>query len=338
MRAELVRLSRDNPALRGLERDLRDLLRSWFDVGFLHLQRITWDSPAAFLEKIITYEAVHEIRSWEDLKDRLDHDRRLYAFVHPNMADEPLIFVEVALVNGIAGNVQALLDMSAPALDPEQADTAIFYSISNAQAGLAGISFGNFLIKQVVERLSHSFPKLTTFSTLSPIPGFRTWLDHRLSEGEPGLLLPAERKSLTQLAETVSENGDSTGTPSGTKGQFKALLSDPEWPRREPVANALKAPLTRLCARYLVNERRPARSPGRPATVLDPVAHFHLTNGARVERLNWMGDMSGKGMSRSAGLMVNYLYKLNEIEKNHEAYQGQGKVPTSTAIRTLARS
>jgi malonyl-CoA decarboxylase len=338
MRAELVRLSRDNPALRGLERDLRDLLRSWFDVGFLDLQRITWDSPAAFLEKIITYEAVHEIRSWEDLKDRLDHDRRLYAFVHPNMADEPLIFVEVALVNGIAGNVQALLDMSAPALDPEQADTAIFYSISNAQAGLAGISFGNFLIKQVVERLSHSFPKLTTFSTLSPIPGFRTWLDHRLSEGEPGLLLPAERKSLTQLAETVSENGDSTGTPSGTKGQFKALLSDPEWPRREPVANALKAPLTRLCARYLVNERRPARSPGRPATVLDPVAHFHLTNGARVERLNWMGDMSGKGMSRSAGLMVNYLYKLNEIEKNHEAYQGQGKVPTSTAIRTLARS
>ncbi|KAA5606738.1 malonyl-CoA decarboxylase [Roseospira marina] len=338
MRAELKRLARENPALRGLERDMRDLLASWFDIGFLELQRITWNSPAAFLEKIITYEAVHEIRSWADLKDRLDHDRRLYAFVHPNMPEEPLIFVEVALVHGIAGNVHDLLDMSAPALDPEDADTAIFYSISNAQEGLAGISFGNFLIKQVVERLSHSFPKVTTFSTLSPIPGFRTWLDHRLAEGEPGLLLPAERKVLTQLSETGGDEGDSTGTPSGTKGQFKALIADPEWPNHEPVANALKTPLTRLCARYLVNERRPPRVEGRPATVLDPVAHFHLTNGARVERLNWLGNRSSKGLAQSAGLMVNYLYKLNEIEKNHEAYQGQGKVPTSTAIRSLART
>ncbi|MQX36082.1 malonyl-CoA decarboxylase [Roseospira navarrensis] len=336
MRAELVRLSRETPALRGLERDLRDLLASWFDIGFLELQRITWNSPAAFLEKIITYEAVHEIRSWEDLKDRLDHDRRLYAFVHPNMPEEPLIFVEVALVNGIAGNVQTLLDMSAPALDPEEADTAIFYSISNAQTGLAGISFGNFLIKQVVERLSHSFPKLTTFSTLSPIPGFRTWLDHRLSEGEPGLLLANERKALSQVNGAAAEAMGAS--PAGTKGQFKALLSDPTWITHDPLANALKAPLTRLCARYLVNERRPPRAPGRPATVLDPVAHFHLSNGARVERLNWMGDTSTKGMTRSAGLMVNYLYKLNEIEKNHEAYQGQGKVPTSTAIRSLART
>jgi len=338
MRAELVRLSRDNPALRGLERDLRGLLASWFDIGFLELQRITWNSPAAFLEKIITYEAVHEIRSWDDLKDRLDHDRRLYAFVHPNMPEEPLIFVEVALVNGIAGNVQSLLDLSAPALDPEDANTAIFYSISNAQAGLAGISFGNFLIKQVVERLSHSFPKVNTFSTLSPIPGFRSWLDRRLAEGEPGLLLPAERKALAQLANIDETDGKTTRPPLGTKGQFKTILADPGWIEREPVAGALKGPLTRLCARYLVNERRQPRAPGRPPTVLDPVGHFHLTNGARIERLNWMGDTSQKGMSQSAGMMVNYLYKLNEIEKNHEAYQGQGKVPTSTTIRSLART
>ncbi|MBB4286745.1 malonyl-CoA decarboxylase [Roseospira goensis] len=337
MRAELMRLARDNPALRGLERDLRDLLASWFDIGFLELQRITWNSPAAFLEKIITYEAVHEIQSWADLKDRLDHDRRLYAFVHPNMPEEPLIFVEVALVNGLASNVHDLLDLSAPALDPEEADTAIFYSISNAQAGLAGISFGNFLIKQVVERLSHSFPKVNTYSTLSPIPGFRPWLDRRLAEGEPGLLLPAERKTLAQV---VAGNGDSDAAKatSGSKGSFKALIAEPDWPGREPVANALKGPLTRLCARYLVNERRPPRQEGRAGTVLDPVAHFHLTNGARVERLNWLGDRSAKGMAQSAGMMVNYLYKLNEIERNHEAYQGQGKVATSTAIRSLARA
>lgn len=342
MRAELLRLSRDNSTLRGLERDLRELLSSWFDIGFLDLQRITWNSPAAFLEKIITYESVHEIRSWEDLKDRLDHDRRLYAFVHPNMPEEPLIFVEVALVNGLAGRIHDLLDMGSPALDPESADTAIFYSITNAQAGLAGISFGNFLIKQVVERLSHSFPKVNTFSTLSPIPGFRPWLDRRLAEGEPGLLSAAERKAIGQAVESAGTDGKAIGKAigkvgGGSKGQFKALLDRPEWPEAEPLAAALKAPLTRLCARYLVNERRPPRADAEFGRALDPVAHFHLTNGARVERLNWLGDRSDKGMHQSAGLMVNYLYKLNEIERNHEAYQGQGKIATSTAIRSLAR-
>ncbi|MBB4266311.1 malonyl-CoA decarboxylase [Roseospira visakhapatnamensis] len=357
MRAELLPLARERPELRGLERDLRDLLASWFDIGFLELRRITWDSPAAFLEKIITYEAVHEIQSWDDLKNRLDHDRRLYAFIHPNMPEEPLIFVEVALVNGIAGNIQALLDMDAPMLNPEEADTAIFYSISNAQAGLAGISFGNFLIKQVVERLSHSFPKLSTFSTLSPIPGFCGWLDRRLAEGEPGLLLPAERKAITQAgvgrtadaADAAGKDGRTgrdikagrdtkAGRPAiGAKGSFKTLLADPCWPDHDPLTTALKGPMTRLCARYLVNERRTPRQEGRPPVALDPVAHFHLSNGARVERLNWMGDRSPKGVRQSGGLMVNYLYKLSDIERNHEAYQGQGKVATSTAIRNLAK-
>ncbi|WP_299437318.1 malonyl-CoA decarboxylase [uncultured Rhodospira sp.] len=335
MRAELLELARHNPDLRGLERDLRGLLSGWFDIGFLELQRITWNSPAAFLEKIITYEAVHEIRSWDELKDRLDHDRRLYAFVHPNMPEEPLIFVQVALVNGLAGSIQEVLDSSTPSLDPEQADTAIFYSISNAQAGLAGISFGNFLIKQVVERLSHSFPKVNTFSTLSPIPGFRSWLDRRLTEGEAGLLTQQERKALTQA---TAADSDSETRSAISKGDFKALVGSSEWLRSEPLATALKPPLTRLCARYIVNERRPPRHEGRAGSVLDPVAHFHLTNGARVERLNWLGDRSSKGLSQSAGMMVNYLYKLNEIERNHEAYQGQGKVATSTAIRSLTRS
>ncbi len=358
MRAELLPLLRDRPELRGLERDLRDLLASWFDIGFLELRRVTWESPAAFLEKIITYEAVHEIQSWDDLKNRLDHDRRLYAFIHPHMPEEPLIFVEVALVTGIAGNIQALLDMDAPMLDPEEADTAIFYSISNAQAGLAGISFGNFLIKQVVERLSHAFPKLSTFSTLSPIPGFCGWLDRRLAEGEPGLLLPAERKAITQAtggagagrpaeaagetgAETRPQKNGKTGKAArpllGAKGSFKTLLAAPDWPEHDPLSTALKGPMTRLCARYLVNERRPARQDGRPPIALDPVAHFHLSNGARVERLNWMGDRSPKGLRQAGGLMVNYLYKLSDIERNHEAYQGQGKVATSTAIRNLAK-
>jgi len=357
MRADLMPLARERPELRGLERDLRELLASWFDIGFLELRRITWESPAAFLEKIITYEAVHAIQSWEDLKNRLDHDRRLYAFIHPNMPEEPLIFVEVALVNGIAGDIQTLLDMDAPVLNPDEADTAIFYSISNAQTGLAGISFGNFLIKQVVERLSHSFPKLSTFSTLSPIPGFRGWLDRRLAEGEPGLLLPAERKAITQAIGQIgshagaedkeikdrkdakeTKDGKTARPVVGAKGGFKALLADDShWVEDEALSTALKAPLTRLCARYLVNERRPARQEGRPPRAMDLVAHFHLSNGARVERLNWMGDTSGKGLQQAGGLMVNYLYKLSDIERNHEAYQGQGKVATSTAIRNLAK-
>ena len=179
-------MRRDDKLLAALEADLRGLLAAWFDIGFLELQRIDWHSPAALLEKLVGYEAVHEIRSWRDLKNRLDSDRRCYAFFHPRMPDEPLIFVEVALVQGLAGSVQRLLDEKAPLLDPREADTAIFYSISNCQQGLAGISFGNFLIKRVVEELSGEFRNLKTFATLSPIPGFRAWLDEKLADRSAG--------------------------------------------------------------------------------------------------------------------------------------------------------
>jgi len=317
MRAELLGFLRDDPSLKPLEVDLKSLLTRWFDVGFLELRRITWESPATVLEKLIAYEAVHAIKSWDDLKNRLDSDRRCFAYFHPRMPEEPLIFVEVALVAGMAGHIKPLLDEGAPVLDPEKADTAIFYSISNAQKGLAGISFGNFLIKRVVGRLSGNFPNLKTFATLSPIPGFQKWLDGRLAEGEPKLLLPAERKALKAV----------TGN-SGSKGGLKSALAQPLWFEDERIEATLRAILSRLCARYLMKEKRGTRA-------LDPVAHFHLTNGARMERLNWLGDPSENGLRQSAGMMINYRYKLREIESNHEAYSGNGAVKTSSAFKNL---
>jgi malonyl-CoA decarboxylase len=315
MRADLLGFSRTDPLFKPMERDLRNLLSSWFDVGFLELRQITWESSAALLEKLIAYEAVHEIASWTDLKNRLDSDRRCFAYIHPRMPDEPLIFVEVALVNGMAANVQDLLDEDAPVADPDKADTAIFYSISNAQKGLAGISFGNFLIKRVVGSLSTEFPNLKTFATLSPIPGFRKWLDGRLAEGDPKLLTPAERKELKKLETGV-----------GAKGSLKQILSRADWPKDEVVAETIKGPLMRLCVRYLTEEKRSG------TRALDPVAHFHLTNGARMERLNWLGDVSPKGISQAAGLMINYLYKLGDIDGNHEVYTGEGKIVTASRL------
>jgi malonyl-CoA decarboxylase len=320
LRAELVPLARGDAALSALEADLKGLLTSWFDVGFLELHRVTWRSPAVILEKIMEYEAVHAIQGWDDIKNRLDNDRRLYGFFHPRMPDEPLIFVEVALVKGISGNIHELLDETAPLGDPEVADTAIFYSINNAQKGLNGISFGNFLIKKVVDRLSHEFPKLRTFSTLSPIPGFRPWLEERLSSGEPGLLTTSEHRVLSQLSAGM-----------GAKGSLKALLAEPDWTVRPQVGEALKVPMTRLAARYLTQEKR---NDGR---ALDAVAHFHLSNGARVERLNWMADLSAKGLAQAAGMMVNYLYKLDEIGTNHESYSASGKVAMSSEIKALQK-
>jgi malonyl-CoA decarboxylase len=316
-RAELLDLKQRDPVLAGLEEDLRRLLANWFDIGFLELKRITWESPAALLEKLMAYEAVHEIRGWTDLKNRLEADRRCFAFFHPRMPDEPLIFVEVALVAGMTGDIHALLDEAAPIGDPHSADSAIFYSISNCQRGLAGISFGDFLIKRVADALATELPRLRVFATLSPVPGFRAWLDQQSRAASSDLLLPAERAAIETLG----------GAAPGR--DLAALLDQYADPR---IATALRDPLIRLCARYLLHERTPS---GR---ALDPVAHFHLSNGARVERLNWLGDTSPKGLQQSAGLMVNYLYRLSEIEANHEAYRGEGRVAASSAIRNLLRA
>ena len=320
LRAELMGLARDDPTLAALEADLKGLLTSWFDVGFLALERITWHSPAAVLEKIMVYEAVHAIQGWHDLKNRLDSDRRLYAFFHPRMPDEPLIFVEVALVHELAGNVQDLLDTGAPVGDVETADTAIFYSINNAQRGLAGISFGNFLIKRVVDDLSREFKQIKTFATLSPVPGLRKWLAERLTQGEPGLLNAAEHAALTRLSGGL-----------GAKGSLKTLLADGDWLGEARLAETLEGPVLRLAARYLAREKRPG------GQALDPVAHFHLSNGARIERLNWMADLSANGLGQSAGVMVNYLYDLDDIEANHEAYSASGKVALSNRVRALLK-
>ncbi|MFA7430551.1 MAG: malonyl-CoA decarboxylase [Rhodospirillaceae bacterium] len=328
MRDDLLAMGSNDIVLQGLAQDLRTLLANWFDVGFLELRRITWDSPASVLEKIIAYEAVHAIRSWDDLKNRLDSDRRLYGFFHPKMPGEPLIFVQVALVEGLSGNIQGLLDEGAPVGDPAQADTAIFYSISNAQRGLAGISFGNFLIKRVVETLSGEFPRLKTFATLSPMPGFRKWLNERLATGADDLLLPAEQKALAAVARV--RGGELS------KGGLKDMLLQPNWHKDDDLAEALKVPLMRLGARYLAAERLPPRN-GGAVTARDPVAHFHLTNGARIDRLNWLADTSENGLRQSAGLMVNYLYKLNEIERNHETYSGQGKAMLSSGVKALLK-
>jgi malonyl-CoA decarboxylase len=317
-RDELISLANGDAALRGLADDLRDLLADWFDIGFLELKRISWESSAALLEKLIAYEAVHEIRGWTDLKNRLEADRRCFAFFHPRMPDEPLIFVEVALVSGMAGNVAALLDETAPLGDPLAADTAIFYSISNCQRGLVGISFGDFLIKRVVDALAAELPRLKTFATLSPVSGFSAWLDGAAAKSD--LLLPAEAKALAVVA------GNGAEAPS-----LAQLLSRPNWPADPALATALRDPLLRLCAHYLLQEK------GRGGRASDPVAHFHLTNGARVERLNWLGDTSEKGLQQSAGIMVNYAYRLADIEANHEAYRGEARVVAAPAVRHLAR-
>ena len=320
-RAELIAIANGDLVLRGLADDLRDLLANWFDIGFLELQRITWDAPASLLEKLMAYEAVHEIRGWTDLKNRLEADRRCFAFFHPRMPDEPLIFVEVALVSGIAGNIETLLDETAPMGNPQTADTAIFYSISNCQRGLVGISFGDFLIKRVVDALAAELPRLKTFATLSPLPAFRAWLAAEAEQGP--LLLPSEAKTV----EVVSAGMDAAGADDA----LLRLLDRPEWVDDLRIAAALREPLLRLAARYLLHARAPS---GR---ALDPVAHFHLSNGARVEQLDWLGDRSPKGLQQSAGIMVNYLYRLGNIEANHEAYRDEGRVAASSTVRGLAR-
>ena len=319
LRADLRGFVREHPELASLDAELKYLLSGWFDAGFLELRRITWSAPADLLEKLIAYEAVHEIQSWTDLKNRLESDRRFYAFFHPSMHDEPLIFVEVALVNGIAGNVQTLLDETAPIADPEAADTAIFYSISNAQPGLSGVSFGDFLIKQVVDHLSHELPNIKTFSTLSPIPGFRRWLDARLADGAE--LLNHEQEDALEVVA-----GD---RPEDTQA-LPWLLDRPHWHQDEEIASALQPILMHLVAGYLLYQRRESTG-----TALDPVAHFHLSNGAMVKRINWLADTSARGLQQSAGMMVNYLYDKARIETNHEAYVSGSEIPASSGVRNL---
>ena len=317
LRADLLRLARKDASLAPVAREMRSLLASWFDVGFLELHAISWDSPAALLEKLIAYEAVHEIRSWNDMKKRLASDRRCFGFFHPAMPDEPLIFVEVALVNGVADNVQKLLDESKPAAEAEEADTAIFYSISNAQTGLAGVSFGEFLIKRVVSELQVQLPKLQTFATLSPIPGFAAWLTSACQEGRAAELLKAsENMQITAMA-GMDKVDDA----------LLALLARPKWMEDRRTEMVLQVPMTRLCAHYLLHARAGKRA-------ADPVAHFHLSNGARIGRINWLGDISAKGMSQSHGLMVNYVYKPNEVEKNFAGYM-EGRIAAAPLIRDL---
>ena len=305
LRAELLGFLEKDPELAPLDRELEARLTAWFDVGFLELQRITWASPAALLEKLITYEAVHEIRSWADLKNRLDSDRRCYAFFHPRMPTEPLIFVEVALTDHLADNVQHLLDETAPVFNVRRADTANFYSISNTQTGLRGVSFGNFLLKRVIDDLKRDFPRLKTFATLSPMPGLAAWVrKHPQALAESGIDLPT------------------------------AELSAGAWAADRRQARRLRDPLLALAARYLLEAKGRGENPPRP---YDPVSRFHLGNGARIERLNYLADHSAKGLAQSFGMMVNYLYEPEEIERNVEAFAADGRIAATASLRREAR-
>jgi malonyl-CoA decarboxylase len=303
MRKEIAGRLRQEPALRLLDSDLKHLFSSWFNRGFLQLRRIDWQSPAAVLEKLIAYEAVHEIHGWDDLRRRLAPDRRCFAFFHPALPDDPLIFVEVALVEGLAGAVQPLLvqdgDDDAARERAARADTAIFYSISNCQDGLRGISFGNFLIKQVAEELKSELPQLSQFSTLSPVPGFRRWL--------------------AKQAATTSDP---------VVASLARMDTGPEWLDAAKNDASLQRTIMRVCASYLT---RHASAEDRA----DPVAHFHLGNGARLERINWLGNTAPRGIQESFGIMVNYLYDVGTIERNHEAFVNDGTVMRSADVDAL---
>jgi malonyl-CoA decarboxylase len=306
MRGELLRGLKNHPGWRAIDADLLHLFRSWFNRGFLRLERIDWRTPAIVLEKLIQYEAVHAVQGWRDLRRRLEGDRRCFAFFHPQLRDEPLIFIEVALTRGISAQVQPLLDINSPVADPAQANCAIFYSITNCQEGLRGTSFGNLLIKQVAEDLQREFTHLRTFATLSPIPGFRRWLDGT--------------EARVQL---------SVGPNAEQRLALLAAIDQPGWHTGE-VQEPLQKLLMRLCAWYLLHAKHGAEP-------LDPVARFHLGNGAALERLNWLGDTSGSGMARSAGMMVNYVYRLEDVERNHERYFAEHAVVASRAVEKLAR-
>ena len=319
IRDDLLKIKGSDPYLNALDRDMQQLLNSWFDTGFLDFVEMTWNTSAALLEKLINYEAVHQITSWSDLRNRLDSDRRCYALFHPRMPDEPLAFVEVALVKGLANNVQNLLDVEAPLGDSRDADTAIFYSITNTQTGLRGISFGEHLIKQVVHHLSHEMPWIKNFATLSPVPGFRSWLaDLDAALFEDGVT----REELEKLK-------TKTGAEEAKTAIF-LCFQDKEWFENKELCELLRGPLSRLCIAYFH-----AKDPKGRA--LDPVARFHLKNGAQLNQLNWLGDTSEKGIAQAGGIMVNYRYDLADIEKNHEKFMNDGSVAMSSQVRAYLK-
>lgn len=311
MRRDLLRERLDDPALAAVDADLRRLLYSWFNRGFLVLRRIDWHTPAAILEKIIRYEAVHEIQGWDDLRRRLDPgDRRCFAFFHPSLVDEPLVFVEVALMRQMPEAIGEVLHEPEPVTTAEAPTAAVFYSISNCQEGLKGISFGNFLLKQVVEELAREVPSLKSFVTLSPMPRFAAW-----------------------LAKVGAKDAASGGVEEAHA--VCEAMQRAGWPQtcHEPEVEAeLRPRLMALAAHYFLVAKT---EDGRP---VDSVARFHLGNGARLERINWMADPSEKGLRKACGLMVNYRYDLKEIEKNHEAYVNEGTVAASRAVRALLKA
>jgi malonyl-CoA decarboxylase len=304
MRREVVSALKTHPEWKGIDADLEHLFGSWFNRGFLTLERIDWYTPAIVLEKLIEYESVHEIAGWDDLRRRLASDRRCFAFFHPALPHEPLIFIEVALTRGMSAGIEPLLRPDAPQIDPHTADTAIFYSITNCQTGLRGISFGNLLIKQVAERLGTEFPRIKTFATLSPMPGFRAWL-----------------KTAAEQVKSLPEHAEAA--------ESLARYDKTEWHAHADEAERARKVLQPYAAYYLLHAKQTREA-------ADPVARFHLGNGARVERLNWLADASKRGLQQSAGMMVNYLYRLDEVEENHEIYVREGKVAASRELRRLA--
>src|SRR5690349_5196287 len=306
MREDLMDALVHRDDLAPVDQDFVHLFSSWFNRGFLVLRRIDWSTPALILEKIIRYEAVHQISDWDDLRRRIDPpDRRCYAFFHPALNDEPLIFVEVAFTNGIPRAIAPILGKDGNTLAPENANTAVFYSISNCQRGLSGVSFGNFLIKQVVEEVSREFPRLSTFVTLSPVPGFAQWLARERASNNP-ILLPEDLEELSEL-------------------------DKPNW-WQDGAAERLKEPMLHAAATYFLTARN------RNGGALDPVARFHLGNGARLQQLNPLGDLSERGLAQSHGLMVNYQYDIDDIEQNHEAYAQSRDIVAANGIRKRARA
>jgi malonyl-CoA decarboxylase len=308
MRAQLIEAMDHRDDLAAIDDDFLHLFSSWFNRGFLVLRTIDWSTPANLLEKIIRYEAVHAIRDWNDLRARIDSpDRRCYAFFHPALIDEPLIFVEVALTRGIPAGIDPILSANRERIEPERATTATFYSISNCQRGLAGVSFGHFLIKQVVEEVGRQIPRLSTFVTLSPAPNFAEWL---------------RRERVTEASVVLSEEDRAA----------LETLDRADWWRDEAAAETVREPLLRAAAWYYLRARTPHGTP------LDSVARFHLGNGARLERLNFAADTSERALRQSHGLMVNYLYDLEHIERNHEAYVQQHAVVAASAVTRLVKA